>query len=148
MSNHTMSTYATNHLNTGQTLSTPYKSTYQHRSEAISTSVSALSMHTLGAPYEDSPDTLPSGASVLLEIHNRREQATTPSQKMTWKERECLETYADPSLIEKYANPLVVHNTNADVGLLPTKSPAPSKKMTKKERDSLLQEALDLLSED
>jgi hypothetical protein len=142
-----MSTYTTNHFNTSHTLSTPYKSTYQQGSKAISTSVSALSMHTLGAHYEDSPDTLPSGASVLLEIHNRREQAATPSQKMTRQERDCLETYADPSLIEKYAHPLL-HKTNADLSLPPTKSPAPSKKMTKKERESLLQEALDLLSED
>jgi hypothetical protein len=112
-----------------------------------STSVSALAMHTLGAQYEESAYTLPSGASFLLEIHSRREQATTPSQKMTRTERDCLETYVDPALIEKYAHPLL-HKTSVDLSLPTNKSPTPSKKMTKKVRDSLLQEALDLMSEE
>jgi hypothetical protein len=179
-----MSTFTTNHLNSGLPLSTPYKTTYQEARKTVrskaptlslgalyaapsdalpsgaskltyheasktgNTTVSALSLLTLGAVYEESPDPLPSGASFLLEIHCRREQATTPSQKMTQKEREYLETYANPSSIEKHGHSSL-KRTSTDVGS-PTKPPAPPQKMTmtKKQRDSLLQEALDLLSED
>jgi hypothetical protein len=122
------------------------KLTYQESTKTVNTTVSALSLLTLGAVYEESPDPLPSGASFLLEMHSRREKATTPSQKMTRKEREYLETYADPSSIGKYAHPSL-HKTSVELSL-PTESPAPPQKLSKKERDSLLQEALDLLSED
>jgi hypothetical protein len=171
-----MSTYTTNHLSSDVPLSTPCKSTYQEArkrvntkgptlslgalyaapaskestyqeaSKTVNNTVSALSLLCLGEVYEASPDPLPSGASFLLEIHSRREKAAAPSQKMTRKEREYLETYAHPSSIENYAHPSL-KKTNSDLSL-PTESPAPSQKMSKKERDSLLQEALDLLSED
>jgi hypothetical protein len=120
------------------------KSTDKEVSKTVNTTVSALSLLTMGALYEESADTLPSGASFLLEIHSRRGQSTTPSQKMTRKEREYLD--AHPSSIEKCAHPSV-HQTSMDLSP-PTKSLPPPQKMTKKDRDSLLQEALDLMSED
>jgi hypothetical protein len=124
------------------------KSAYcQEASKTVNNTVSALSLLCLGEVYEASPDPLPSGASFLLEIHSRRENAAAPSQKMTRKEREYLETYAHPSSIENYAHPSL-KRTSTDVGS-PTKSPLPPpQKMSKKDRASLLQEALDLLSED
>jgi hypothetical protein len=121
------------------------KSNYKEASKTVNTTVSALSLLTMGARlYEESPDSRSSGASFLLEIHSRRKQSTTPSQKMTRKEREYLD--AHPLSIEKYSHPSL-HQTSMDLSP-PTKSAPPPQKMTKKDRDSLLQEALDLFSED
>jgi hypothetical protein len=94
---------------------------------------SVISSGALYAPSSDA-DALPSGVSFLLEMHRRRERSNSPSQKMTRKERECLDKVANPSK----------HMTRQQLSL-PAKS---ALRMTKKVRDSFLQEALDLLSDD
>jgi hypothetical protein len=135
-----MYTYATRHVDSDLPLSTSYKSSYQEASKKLNTTVPALSLVTTSEARNaaSSSDPLSSGASVLLEIHLRRNKSTAPSQKMTRKEGEYLETYAHPAL----------HMASMDFSL-PKESATPTpQKMTKKERDSLLGEALDLLSED
>jgi hypothetical protein len=136
-----MYTATTGHLNSALPLSNPFKlSSYQTASKTSDSLVPALSLLSAGVlNVPSSSDPLPPGASFLLEIHRRREQSATPFQKMKRKERDYLEKYAHPS-------------TSMDLDLPTTKSPAPPQSMTKKERNSLLGEALDqaldLMSED
>lgn len=135
-----MSTFTTSHLNSILPLSIPYESSYQEaRKTAYTAPMPALSLSLLTSedskadPSDDS--LLGSGASFLLAMHRRREKSTAPSQKMTRKEGEYLETDANPSL-------------NLPNMRWPKKLAPPTQLMTKKERDSLLGFALDLLSED
>jgi hypothetical protein len=134
-----MSTATTSHINTAlpPSNSSPFKLTDQAASKTTDTEVPALSLFSAGALNARSSDPLPSGASFLLEIHRRREHSATPSQKLTRKEREFLEQNAHPSF----------SMTSMDLSL-PRKSAPPPQSMSKKERNSLLEEALHLMSED
>jgi hypothetical protein len=103
--------------------------------------LTAISLFSSAGAFKNVPSSddhpLPSGVSFLLEIHRRREQSASPSQKMKRKEREYVERYTHPSF------------NMAGMGLvIPTKSAAPRQSMTKEERTSLLNEALHLISED
>jgi hypothetical protein len=86
--------------------------------------MSLLSLEGLDAP---SSGPLPSGASFLLEIHRRREKSATPSQKVTRKERTFLDKFAAPS--QKITG-------------------TPVQRWTKKERNLLLEKAVNLAAED
>jgi hypothetical protein len=136
-----MSTFTTIHLNCTLPLSIPYKLAYQEARKTVKTTpMPALSLSPLSSDDSEADpaaDFLDSGASVLLAIHRRREKSTAPSQKMTRKEQEYLETDANPSLY--------LPNMRSPKKL----APPSTRKMTKKQkRGSLLDSALDLLSED
>jgi hypothetical protein len=134
-----MSTFTTRYLNSTLPLSIPYKSTYQEARKTVNTTpIPALSLSLVtseDSTAADSSDSLDSGASFLIAIHRRREESSSPSQKMTRKEGEYLKTNAHPSL----------HLPNMRSS---AKSATSTQKMTKKERDSLIDSALDLVSED
>jgi hypothetical protein len=131
-------TIATSHLHSNLPLSSPYKLTDHTARKTADTELTVLSLFSsAGAFNVPSSDPLPSGVSFLLEIHRRREQSASPSQKMKRKEREYVEKYTHPSL-----------NATGMGLVIPTKSAAPRQSMTKEERTSLLNEALNLISED
>jgi hypothetical protein len=134
-----MSTFTTRYLNSTLPLSIPYKSTYQEARKTVNTTpIPALSLSLVtseDSTAADSSDSLDSGASFLIAIHRRREESSSPSQKMTRKEGEYLKMNAHPSL----------HLPNMRSS---AKSAPSTQKMTKKERESLIDSALDLVSED
>jgi hypothetical protein len=89
--------------------------------------ISLLSLEGQGL-YAPSPDLLPAGADFLLEIHNRRQKSATPYKKMSRKEREYVDNAAGKQkLLKKPATTL--------------------QKMTKIERNLLLEKALTLISQ-
>jgi hypothetical protein len=135
-----MSTFTTRDLNSALPLSIPYKSTDQEARKTVNTTpIPALSLSLVTSEdfstAADLSDSIDSGASFLLAIHRRREESSSPSQKMTRKEGEYLRKDAHPSLH--------LPNMRSSKNAAP-----PTQKMTKKERDSVLDSALDLLSED
>lgn len=131
------STTTTGHVNSALPLSNPSKLTDQSARKIADTELTDLSLFSAGAFNLSSLDPLPAGASFLLELHRRREKSDYPSQKMKRKEREYLEMYAHPSF----------NMTSMDLGSS-TQSAAPRQSMTRKERNSLLGEALDLISDE
>ncbi len=137
--NAAMSTFTTRHLNSALPLSIPYKSTNKEARKTVKTTpIPAISLSLLTSEDSTSADSyysLDSGASFLLAIHRRREESSSPSPKMTRKEEEYLKMDALSSL----------HLPNMRSS---KNSAPPTRKMTNKERDSLIDSALDLMSED